>query len=188
MNKTGTISTARADVGIVTGPDAAVAYAVLAEWDEGRDPRDQVLADMAAIGHLIRSPRDGRLSRRRRVRTGQSGPVTFPTVACPSGLRSTPRKRVRAYPLRGFKSHRHRRMKTPLSLGFQSKRGLRSLVRSAVLAGGQLPVSVRLAESIDAGESTWLMANAAAPITPARPPAREVVMVRCSVASGSERL
>ena len=29
-------------------------------------------------------------------------------VACPSGLRSTPRKRVRVQALRGFKSHRHR--------------------------------------------------------------------------------
>lgn len=55
VNKTGTISTARADVGIVTGPKAAVAYAVLANWDEDRDPRDHVLADMAAIGHLIRA-------------------------------------------------------------------------------------------------------------------------------------
>jgi beta-lactamase class A len=55
VNKTGTISTARADVGIVTGPHAAVAYAVLADWDDGHDPRDQVLADMAAIGHLIRA-------------------------------------------------------------------------------------------------------------------------------------
>jgi beta-lactamase class A len=55
VNKTGTISTARADVGIVTGPNAAVAYAVLADWDEDPDPRDRVLADMAAIGHVIRA-------------------------------------------------------------------------------------------------------------------------------------
>ncbi|MFZ0139965.1 MAG: serine hydrolase [Aeromicrobium sp.] len=55
VNKTGTISTARADVGIVTGPHAAVAYAVLADWDGDRDPRDRVLADMAVIGDLVRA-------------------------------------------------------------------------------------------------------------------------------------
>ena len=55
VNKTGTISTVRADVGVVTGPEATASYAVLASWDDGRDPRDQVLADMAAIGHAIRA-------------------------------------------------------------------------------------------------------------------------------------
>jgi beta-lactamase class A len=55
VNKTGTTSTVRADVGVVSGPVAAVSYAVLANWDEGRDPRDQVLADMAAIGRVIRT-------------------------------------------------------------------------------------------------------------------------------------
>jgi hypothetical protein len=34
--------------------------------------------------------------------------VPYSTVACPSGLRSTPRKRVRVYALRGFKTPRHR--------------------------------------------------------------------------------
>ena len=34
--------------------------------------------------------------------------VTSPAVACPSGLRSTPRKRVWVQAHRGFKSHRHR--------------------------------------------------------------------------------
>lgn len=57
VNKTGTISTVRADVGVVTGPAASVAYAVLASWpdDAADDPRDRVLADMAAIGAAIRS-------------------------------------------------------------------------------------------------------------------------------------
>jgi beta-lactamase class A len=57
VNKTGTISTVRADVGIVTSAVATVAYAVLASWpdDAERDPRDRVLADMAAIGAAIRS-------------------------------------------------------------------------------------------------------------------------------------
>ncbi len=36
------------------------------------------------------------------------GPVTSSAVACPSGQRSTPRKRVWGQPHRGFKSHRHR--------------------------------------------------------------------------------
>ena len=44
-----------------------------------------------------------------------------------------------------------------------------------------------LARSIDSGESTWPMASAAAPSTPARSPAWDVTIRRCSVASGSER-
>lgn len=57
INKTGTISSVRADVGVVVGPAAEVAYAVLASWpdDTDRDPRDRVLADMAAIGAAIRT-------------------------------------------------------------------------------------------------------------------------------------
>ena len=56
VNKTGTISTVRADVGIVAGPLGEVAYAVLASWpdDTARDPRDRILAEMAAIGAAIR--------------------------------------------------------------------------------------------------------------------------------------
>jgi beta-lactamase class A len=53
-NKTGTISTARADVGVVEGPVATVAYAVLASWGDGEDLRDAVLRDMHRIGSLIR--------------------------------------------------------------------------------------------------------------------------------------
>ncbi len=34
INKTGTISTVRADVGVVSGPAAEVAYAVLASWPD----------------------------------------------------------------------------------------------------------------------------------------------------------
>ena len=41
-------------------------------------------------------------------RDARGGPVTSPAVACPSGLRSTPRKRVWVQAHRGFKSHRHR--------------------------------------------------------------------------------
>ncbi len=55
VNKTGTISTVRGDVGVVGGPLGAVAYAVLASWsdDAADDPRDRVLAEMAAIGEVI---------------------------------------------------------------------------------------------------------------------------------------
>ncbi len=57
VNKTGTISTVRGDVGVVTGPGGSVAYAVLASWPEIPldDPRDRVLAEMATIGAVIRA-------------------------------------------------------------------------------------------------------------------------------------
>ncbi len=48
-NKTGTISTARIDVGVVRGPQRTLAYAVLANWHDG-DPRDEVLAAMRQVG------------------------------------------------------------------------------------------------------------------------------------------
>ena len=54
VNKTGTISTARADVGVVEGPRATVAYAVLANWRPDDDRRDAVLAGMREIGRAIR--------------------------------------------------------------------------------------------------------------------------------------
>lgn len=50
LNKTGTDSTVRADVGLVGG----IAYAVLAEWDDGLDLRHEVLAGMRAVGEQIR--------------------------------------------------------------------------------------------------------------------------------------
>lgn len=54
-NKTGTISTARIDVGVVSGDAGAIAYAVLANWDDAvDDPRDAVLSSMAGIGRTIR--------------------------------------------------------------------------------------------------------------------------------------
>jgi beta-lactamase class A len=53
-NKTGTISTARADVGVVEGPRATVAYAALANWRPDDDRRDAVLAGMREIGRAIR--------------------------------------------------------------------------------------------------------------------------------------
>jgi uncharacterized membrane protein YeaQ/YmgE (transglycosylase-associated protein family) len=53
---------------------------------------------------------------RTRFRGGHSPRVTFPAVACPSGLRSTPRKRVWVQAHRGFKSHRHPPTQNPGSL------------------------------------------------------------------------
>ncbi|MVA75350.1 serine hydrolase [Auraticoccus sp. F435] len=55
VNKTGTISTVRADVGLVQGPAGALGYAVLAEWAEGTDARDDVLAGMRAVGEVLRA-------------------------------------------------------------------------------------------------------------------------------------
>ena len=51
-NKTGTISTVRADVGVVTGGRRRLAYAVLAEWEPASPAgiRDDVLAAMHALG------------------------------------------------------------------------------------------------------------------------------------------
>jgi beta-lactamase class A len=54
LNKTGTISTARADVGVVSRGGAAVAYAVLADWSPDVDPRNDVLAAMRLLGGHIR--------------------------------------------------------------------------------------------------------------------------------------
>lgn len=54
INKTGTISTARIDIGLVRGPGRTLAYAVGANWAEGTDPRDQVLADMRSVGDVLR--------------------------------------------------------------------------------------------------------------------------------------
>lgn len=55
VDKTGTISAARIDVGVVEGPRRSVAWAALAEWPDGTDPRDDVLATMAALGASLRA-------------------------------------------------------------------------------------------------------------------------------------
>jgi beta-lactamase class A len=58
-HKTGAISTARIDVGHVSGPRGAIAYAVGANWDEadaaGLDLRATVEDSMAGIGEGIRA-------------------------------------------------------------------------------------------------------------------------------------
>lgn len=59
-NKTGTISTARIDVGVVECGGRSLAYAVLANWDataphqQRADPRRAVLGRMAEIGEWLR--------------------------------------------------------------------------------------------------------------------------------------
>ncbi|QIK62716.1 serine hydrolase [Leucobacter viscericola] len=53
-NKTGTISTVRADMGLVMSRDRRIAYAAIANWRSGSDARDGVLASMRDIGSLIR--------------------------------------------------------------------------------------------------------------------------------------
>ncbi len=55
FHKTGTDSGVRADVGVLSGPARNIAYAVIANWDEGREPeqRDRVLARQRDIGTII---------------------------------------------------------------------------------------------------------------------------------------
>ncbi|WP_166986297.1 serine hydrolase [Canibacter zhoujuaniae] len=52
-NKTGTIGSARADVGLVMNRERRVAYAAIAQWQTDTENRDAVLANMAEIGELI---------------------------------------------------------------------------------------------------------------------------------------
>jgi beta-lactamase class A len=54
VNKTGTDTGVRADVGILTGRAASIAYAVVANWDaSGADDRDAVLARQREIGLVV---------------------------------------------------------------------------------------------------------------------------------------
>ena len=79
---------------------------------------------------------------RRRARRGVLGPagrflrpptprVASPAVACPSGLRRTPRKRLWAQVHRGFKSHRHRHAEIPVLPTRPLRDGCRDLARPA---------------------------------------------------------
>jgi beta-lactamase class A len=53
-HKTGTDDGTRADVGLLAGPDATVAYAAIARWDPtGPDRRMAVLAAMHAVGRAV---------------------------------------------------------------------------------------------------------------------------------------
>lgn len=55
LHKTGTDRGVRADVGVLAGPTANIAYAVIANWDDEREPeqRDPVLARQREIGMII---------------------------------------------------------------------------------------------------------------------------------------
>ena len=53
-NKTGTISTVRADIGVAMSRERRIAYAVLAAWPSGRDRREAALAAMRDAGEVIR--------------------------------------------------------------------------------------------------------------------------------------
>lgn len=52
-NKTGTDSTVRADVGIVSGLRGWFAYAAMAEWDGASDERESALARTLSLGHHL---------------------------------------------------------------------------------------------------------------------------------------
>jgi len=54
-NKTGTDGGIRAEVGVLTGPGAIIAYAVIANWTEGpgTDSRQLVLGRQRQVGLLI---------------------------------------------------------------------------------------------------------------------------------------
>ncbi len=54
-NKTGTISTVRADMGLVMSPTRRIAYAVLVNWPRERAARDDVLATMRRAGDELRA-------------------------------------------------------------------------------------------------------------------------------------
>ena len=60
-NKTGTISDVLGDVGLVSGPGGALAYAVLTERDDASHPagRESALAGMALIGAALRAAVEG---------------------------------------------------------------------------------------------------------------------------------
>jgi beta-lactamase class A len=62
MNKTGTDAGIRAEVGVLTGPAANVAYAVLANWNEVDQPerRSAVLQRQSMIGWQIAAVAHGR--------------------------------------------------------------------------------------------------------------------------------
>jgi beta-lactamase class A len=60
-HKTGSVSFARVDVGLLAGPAARVAYAVAANWkDSPADLRAPVIDDMRAIGEEVRAYVTGR--------------------------------------------------------------------------------------------------------------------------------
>lgn len=53
-NKTGTTSSVRADIGVLSTSESRVAYAVLANWERGSDHRDAAMDAMRDVGVLLR--------------------------------------------------------------------------------------------------------------------------------------
>lgn len=58
-NKTGTISTVRADIGLVMSPTRRLAYAVLVNWPQGAPARDRALDVMRSAGLVLRRELEG---------------------------------------------------------------------------------------------------------------------------------
>lgn len=58
-NKTGTTSSVRGDIGMLSTHGHRVAYAVLANWERGTDHRDAAMATMRDIGVLLRGHLQG---------------------------------------------------------------------------------------------------------------------------------
>jgi tRNA(adenine34) deaminase len=100
---------------LVYGAEDPKAGAVGSLWDVLRDRRlnhhPEVIGGVLAeeCGAALR---EFFAARRRSGLPGAPVAVSSPAVESPSGRGRTPRKRVRGQPLRGFKSHLHRRAET----------------------------------------------------------------------------
>jgi beta-lactamase class A len=98
-NKTGTISTVRADIGVVMSPTRRIAYAVLAEWNRGADARGPVLETMAEVGLLIgealgwRDPRPKRSAAREAAQRGAAVAEAAPSAERLRAAAADPRLR-----------------------------------------------------------------------------------------------
>ena len=80
------------------------------------------------VGRATLRPRCTRVRRPpARFQARATPPVPSSAVACPSGLRSTPRKRVWVQAHRGFKSHRHRRHEARPALSLSAGRSRAAL-------------------------------------------------------------
>jgi beta-lactamase class A len=77
-HKTGSVETARIDVGVLRGPRAGVAYAVAVNWDSG-DLRAEAIDGMRRIGERLRQYVTGL------ARDEASAPGDEPGATEPSG-------------------------------------------------------------------------------------------------------
>ncbi len=114
INKTGTISTVRADVGIVAASRrGGVRRAGELARRRGQGPPRPGPRRDGSDRHRDPPPHRCLTAGLGRIRPAPGLPVTSSAVACPSGRRCITRNDVWAQTHRGFKSHRHRTMKTP---------------------------------------------------------------------------